>query len=588
MTAALGRRPEGSGKRRGSSATRRFFAHGDGTPATRLLHGRVISRCSTERPFSASAATARWCIGGDGQVTLDKTVMKASARKVRRLGDGQVLAGFAGSTADAFTLFERFEAKLKEYQKNLARACVELGKDWRTDRFLRRLEALLVVADVESTFILSGRRRRHRARLRRRRGGLRRPLRARRRARAARATRRSAPGRSPRRRSASPPTSASTPTRNSQLRGALKRCPPTTPDLTPREIVCELDRYIVGQTAAKRAVAIALRNRWRRQQVDRRAARRDHPEEHHPDRAHRRGEDRDRPPPRQARPGAVREGRGVQVHRGRLRGPRRRVDGPRPGRGLHRAGARGGDGEGRGPAPREAAEDRLVELLPTARRLPRAPAAMGFAPPPPPPATARRRRAREAPRPAPRRHARRPDGRDRRRRRRSPPSSATSPGRAWRRSASTSQDLFKNHARAWRAPEAQASTCPRRSSSSSQEEASRLVDQDRVNREAAAPRRDRRASSSSTRSTRSPAARGGRGGGPDVSREGVQRDILPIVEGSTVTTKYGPVKTDHVLFIAAGAFHVSKPVGPHPRAAGPLPHPGGARAAPPARTWCAS
>jgi ATP-dependent HslUV protease, peptidase subunit HslV len=95
-------------------------------------------------------------IGGDGQVTLDKTVMKGNAKKVRRLGDGSVVAGFAGGTADAFTLFERFETKLSEFKKNLPRACVELGKDWRTDRFLRRLEALLVVADAERTFILSG------------------------------------------------------------------------------------------------------------------------------------------------------------------------------------------------------------------------------------------------------------------------------------------------------------------------------------------------------------------------------------------------------------------------------------------------
>jgi ATP-dependent HslUV protease subunit HslV len=95
-------------------------------------------------------------IAGDGQVTLDKVVMKGNARKVRRLADGAVLAGFAGGTADAFTLFERFEAKLLEHNKNLARACVELGKDWRTDRFLRRLEALLVVADREKTFTLSG------------------------------------------------------------------------------------------------------------------------------------------------------------------------------------------------------------------------------------------------------------------------------------------------------------------------------------------------------------------------------------------------------------------------------------------------
>jgi ATP-dependent HslUV protease subunit HslV len=98
----------------------------------------------------------RVVLGGDGQVTHDKIVMKASARKVRRLADGGVIAGFAGSTADAFTLFERFEAKLKEHQKNLARACVELGKDWRTDKYLRQLEALLVVADRERTFIVSG------------------------------------------------------------------------------------------------------------------------------------------------------------------------------------------------------------------------------------------------------------------------------------------------------------------------------------------------------------------------------------------------------------------------------------------------
>ncbi|HEY8211374.1 MAG TPA: ATP-dependent protease subunit HslV [Myxococcaceae bacterium] len=95
-------------------------------------------------------------LAGDGQVTLDKTVLKGSARKVRRLADGQVIAGFAGSTADAFTLFERFEGKLKDHQKNLARACVELGKDWRTDKYLQKLEALLLVADKEKTFILSG------------------------------------------------------------------------------------------------------------------------------------------------------------------------------------------------------------------------------------------------------------------------------------------------------------------------------------------------------------------------------------------------------------------------------------------------
>ncbi len=98
----------------------------------------------------------RTVIVGDGQITLDKTVMKATARKVRRLGEGKIVAGFAGSTADALTLFERFDQKLKAHAQNLSRASVELAKDWRTDRFLRRLEALLVVADKERVLVLSG------------------------------------------------------------------------------------------------------------------------------------------------------------------------------------------------------------------------------------------------------------------------------------------------------------------------------------------------------------------------------------------------------------------------------------------------
>jgi len=95
-------------------------------------------------------------LGGDGQVTLGNTVVKANARKVRRLFKDQVLAGFAGGTADAFTLFERFEGKLEKHQGNLTRAAVELAKDWRSDRALRRLEALLVVADRAATFVISG------------------------------------------------------------------------------------------------------------------------------------------------------------------------------------------------------------------------------------------------------------------------------------------------------------------------------------------------------------------------------------------------------------------------------------------------
>ena len=95
-------------------------------------------------------------IGGDGQVSLGNTVMKGNARKVRRLYHGKVIAGFAGGTADAFTLFERFEAQLEKHQGHLVRAAVELAKDWRTDRALRRLEALLAVADKEASLIITG------------------------------------------------------------------------------------------------------------------------------------------------------------------------------------------------------------------------------------------------------------------------------------------------------------------------------------------------------------------------------------------------------------------------------------------------
>ncbi len=98
----------------------------------------------------------RVVIGGDGQVSLGATIMKGNARKVRSLYNGRVLAGFAGGTADAFTLFERFEAKLEKHSGNLARSAVELAKDWRTDRMLRRLEALLAVADAKDSLIISG------------------------------------------------------------------------------------------------------------------------------------------------------------------------------------------------------------------------------------------------------------------------------------------------------------------------------------------------------------------------------------------------------------------------------------------------
>ena len=95
-------------------------------------------------------------IAGVGQVTFGNTVLKSNAKKVRRLGDGSIIAGFAGATADAFTLFERLEAKIDKYSGQLTRACVELAKDWRTDRYLRKLEAMMIVADKDITLVLTG------------------------------------------------------------------------------------------------------------------------------------------------------------------------------------------------------------------------------------------------------------------------------------------------------------------------------------------------------------------------------------------------------------------------------------------------
>ena len=115
------------------------------------FHGTTILSVRRQTPTGVQVA-----IGGDGQVTLGNVVVKGTARKVRRLHHGKVLAGFAGATADAFTLFERFEAKLEKHQGHLVRAAIELTKDWRTDRVLRRLEAMLAVADLEASLIITG------------------------------------------------------------------------------------------------------------------------------------------------------------------------------------------------------------------------------------------------------------------------------------------------------------------------------------------------------------------------------------------------------------------------------------------------
>lgn len=116
-----------------------------------VFHGTTILSVRRQTPQGLQVA-----IGGDGQVTLGNIIVKGTARKVRKLYHGKVLAGFAGATADAFTLFERFEAKLEKHQGHLVRAAVELTRDWRTDRVLRRLEAMLAVADASASLIITG------------------------------------------------------------------------------------------------------------------------------------------------------------------------------------------------------------------------------------------------------------------------------------------------------------------------------------------------------------------------------------------------------------------------------------------------
>ena len=116
-----------------------------------VFHGTTILSVRRQTPQGLQVA-----IGGDGQVTLGNIIVKGTARKVRKLYHGKVLAGFAGATADAFTLFERFEAKLDKHQGHLTRAAIELTKDWRTDRVLRRLEAMLAVADASASLIITG------------------------------------------------------------------------------------------------------------------------------------------------------------------------------------------------------------------------------------------------------------------------------------------------------------------------------------------------------------------------------------------------------------------------------------------------
>ena len=214
----------------------------------------------------------RAVLAGDGQVTLGNTIVKQGARKIRRLYNDNILAGFAGSAADSFALFARFEAKLEQYRGNLERSAVELAKDWRTDRALRRLEAMLIVLDKKSMFLLSGT------------GDLIEPDEgiigigsggafAQAAAQGAGAPHHAGAARDRAARDDDRLRDLHLHQREPDDRRTVmiyllpERTTTGIDSLTPREIVAELDKYVVGQAKAKRAVAIALRNRMRRQKL---------------------------------------------------------------------------------------------------------------------------------------------------------------------------------------------------------------------------------------------------------------------------------------------------------------------------------
>ena len=329
----------------------------------------------------------RAVLAGDGQVTFGQTVVKQSARKIRRLYNDRILAGFAGSAADSFALFARFESKLEQYRGNLERSAVELAKDWRSDRILRRLEAMLIVLDKNVDVPAVGHRRSHRARRRHRGDRIGRPLRAGGGARRSRATPSSTPATIAEKAMAIAGEICIYTNAQHRRRRAVDRA-----DLSARNDA-DVDR--VADAAPDRRRARQVRHRPGGGQARRgdRAAQPHAPpeagagagrggraEEHPDDRADRRRQDRDRAAAGAARAVAVRQGRGVEVHRGRLRRPRRRVDGPRSrrarrrhgARGAARGGARQGGAERRGAAARPAAaadavRSRRTRIRPRAR-----------------------------------------------------------------------------------------------------------------------------------------------------------------------------------------------------------------------------
>ncbi len=485
-------------------------------------------------------------IGGDGQVTLGTTVMKDNAVKVRKLLDGQVLVGFAGSAADGFALMERFETKLKDFPNNVPRAATELAKLWRTDRILRRLEAVLIVVDARHSLLLSGS------------GDVIQPtdgilstgsgggyaL-------AAACEALAWP--------IAEPAGRRDRARVSQDRGRDRHLYEWKPDgggaavrdLTPREIVAELDRDIVGQADAKRAVAIALRNRWRRRQL--------------PD------EMRSQVTPKNILLiGPTGVGKTEIARRlAKLVGaPFMKVEATK----YTEVGYYGRDVESLVRDLVEAAitlvraserekvteqagarvNQRLLDLL-----LPAPAGATTWNDDPEKPDEAAERRQRSREKMKKRLEAGALEDRE---------IEVTMPGRSGAPISvlgAANLEQMEMEIQGMLEKMLPKSTMTRRMTVKDArpillaQETEALIDQEKVN--LAAVSLTEESGIVFLDELDKIAGDEGSSRGPDVSRQGVQRDLLPIVEGTTVNTKYGPVKTDHVLFIAAGAFHRSKP-----------------------------
>ena len=501
----------------------------------------------------------RVAIGGDGQVSMGNTMVKGNARKVRRLYNNQVIAGFAGGTADAFTLFERFEGKLETHSGNLVRAAVELAKDWRTDRSLRRLEALLLVADTTASLMISGT------------GDVMEPeydsiaigsggsfAQA-----AARAGRQYRPARRRDRQACNEdcrrhlcvyqrPSDSRGAGRMSDATQAL----PTTGTMTPREIVQELDKHIVGQSEAKRAVAIALRNRWRRMQLDERMA----------------GEIT---PKNILMIGPTGVGKTEIARRlAKLaRAPFIKVEATK----FTEVGYVGRE-----------VDSIIRDLVDAAVKMERETAMQQARPKA---ELAAEERVLDALVPRPREYGgERSETREQetgtarqvfRKRLREGQMDDTeievevqmpTPGveimtpPGMEEMASQMQGLFQNLSKG--KTRKRKMTVKQAMKVMTDEEAARLVDEEAL--KANAVRNVEQNGIVFIDEIDKVCKRDGAMGG-DVSREGVQRDLLPLVEGCTVNTKYGMVKTDHILFIASGAFHLAKPSDLIPELQGRLP-----------------